>query len=133
MDTTAKRIIKVLILFCILLGSLVVYLSYFEIFVVSKIQDNPYNKRQWMREEYVLRGSILDRNENVLASSIKKDKQQIRNYPFKNLYSHVIGYSFKEYGKTAIEKKYNNQLLGIGNSSLKKVKDKIMEIGRAHV
>ncbi|MBF8983289.1 penicillin-binding protein A [Lutibacter sp. B2] len=126
MDTTAKRIVKVLILFCILLGSLVLYLSYFEIFVVAKIQDNPYNKRQWMREEYVLRGSILDRNEKVLASSIKQDKQQIRNYPFKNLYSHVIGYSFKEYGKTAIEKNYNNQLLGIGNSPLTKVKDKIM-------
>lgn len=103
-----KRIIKVLFLLTVLFISLIGYLTYFEIFQKEKISQNSFNKRQWAYEEDIVRGSVLDRNGVVLAHSDTGE----RIYNFGSLYSHVIGYNSKIYGKTLIESKYNKLLLG---------------------
>lgn len=115
MNIESKRIIRVLIGLCILFISLIVYLSYFEIFSAAKVESNSYNKRQWLNEESVIRGKILDRNGNVLVYSEKKDDNQIRYYKYGSLYSHIIGYSYKEYGKSGLEATYNNELLDLSD------------------
>lgn len=125
MDKTSKRIIKMLIVYSALFISLVVYLSYFEIFQAKKIINNNYNKRQWVNEEYVLRGVIADRNGKTLASSEKVGNNQIRKYKFDNLYSHIIGYTFKEYGKAGLESFYNKELLNINKNPIRQITDKI--------
>lgn len=103
-----KRITRLMILFCILFLALIGYLTYFEIELSDSIEQNAYNQRLWMHEEDVQRGSIYDRNGTVLAYS---DGSK-RIYPYNSLYSHVIGYNTKTYGKSQLELTYNKQLLG---------------------
>ena len=126
MDIEPKRIIRVLVVFTGLFISLVVYLSYFEVFEAAKIQKNAYNKRQWVNEENILRGMIVDRNGNTLAYSEKTENGQIRYYPYENIYSHIIGYSSKEYGKAGLESSYNQELLAIdAGNPIQEFKDKL--------
>lgn len=126
MDIESKRIIKVLIALCTLFVGLIVYLSYFETFQAARVVTNSYNKRQWLNEEYVLRGTIVDRNGKALAYSEKIEDKQVRQYKYGRLYSHVIGYSSKEYGKAGLEASYNSQLLNISeNNPLLEIRDKI--------
>lgn len=112
-----KRIISVLIVFSLLFIGLVGYMSYFQVFKAEKIKQNSYNKRLWINEENILRGSILDRNGTVLAYSEKHEDEIKRYYKYGRLYSHIIGYSFREYGKAGLELTYNNQLLNINENS----------------
>lgn len=117
-DKERKRILTVLICFSSLLILLVIYISYFQVFKSEAIKQNPNNRRAGINEENVLRGSILDRNGKVLSYSEKNDDNNIRYYPYKNLYSHIIGYSYKQYGKSGLESEYNNELLDIKESNI---------------
>ncbi len=114
---TPNRIIHALVAVCLMFLSLVAYLTYFELFNKSKIINNPYNRRQYEMEEKTLRGSIFDRNGVVLAESEFSDEKQVRKYPYGAIYSHVIGYSSRKYGKSLIESRFNDYLLGINESS----------------
>lgn len=116
MNKEIKRVILLLVFFCIMFIGLIVYMSYFQVFLAEDIKTNPYNKRLWINEENTLRGSILDRNGNVLAYSEKKEDSNIRYYNYKSLYSHSIGYSYREYGKAGLELHYNNELLDISEN-----------------
>ncbi len=113
MNKEIKRMVVVFVAVCILFVGLIVYLSYFQIFTATKIKNNSYNKRLWINEENILRGSIIDRNGKILAYSEKTDDSTIRHYNFDNIYSHIIGYSYREYGKAGLELEYNNELLNI--------------------
>lgn len=117
MTSENRRIILVLSAFCILFVGLVGYLSYFQVFKAEAVKNNSYNKRLWINEENVLRGSIMDRNGNVLAYSEKDGEINKRYYKYGNLYSHIIGYSYREYGKAGLELEYNNVLLDISESA----------------
>lgn len=117
MDKELKRIIIVLSGICILFVLLIVYLSYFQMFKAEEVANNSYNKRLWINEEKILRGSIIDRNGKILAYSEKADDSYKRFYNYGNLYSHIIGYSYREYGKVGLELQYNNLLLDISEST----------------
>jgi peptidoglycan glycosyltransferase len=117
MKNESNRIITVLVALSSLFIFLIVYLSYFEVFAADTIENNNYNKRIWMEEEYILRGNIVDRNDTLLASSTQSEKQQTRQYQYGPLYSHIIGYSNRELGKEALEKTYNKELLNISEST----------------
>lgn len=121
-----KRIIHLLVVLSLLFLSLIGYLTYFELFVKDKLVTNSYNQRQWEREDNTLRGEILDRNGKILAKSeFKKDKPE-RIYPYGRLYSHVIGYNSRSYGKSLLEAKYNKQLLNINEfTPVLDIKDKV--------
>lgn len=128
MDKEPKRILVILIGIIILFLSLIVYLTWFQIVQAEDIKQNAYNKRLWINEEKILRGSIMDRNENILAHNEKTEESSRRVYNYGNLYSHIIGYSYREYGKTGLELKYNNQLLGLEESStINEIKDMIAD------
>lgn len=117
MEKEIKRIITVLVGICVLFVSLVVYLTYFQIFKASDIKKSSYNKRLWINEEKILRGSIVDRNGRILAYSEKNGEGYNRVYNYGNLYSHIIGYSYRDYGKSNLELHYNNVLLNISEST----------------
>jgi len=121
-----RRTIYVLVFVSSLFLILVGYLTYFELFQKDRIVSNPYNRRQYEIEEKTLRGSVYDSKGNVLAKSEIIDGVQQREYPYGPMYSHVIGYSSKKYGKSLIEAKFNNYLLGINDSSaVLNLKDKL--------
>lgn len=117
MNTESKRIIKILISLCALFIILILYISYFQIFTADKIVTSSYNKRQWINEENILRGEITDRRGTILVNSVKTEKAQTRNYKYGKIYSHIIGYSSREYGKSGIEAIYNKELLNINDSN----------------
>ena len=106
-----KRIITVMAMVLALFLILVIYLTYFTIFVAPKLETSSYNPRIWEKEENVLRGEIYDRNGTVLAYSEKTDSGQKRVYPYGGLYAHTIGYNCRRFGKTNIEIEFNNYLL----------------------
>jgi len=107
---TDKKIVHALLVICLLFSMLIVYLTYFELFVKDKIISNSYNQRLNADNSSVLRGSILDRNGEVLAKSQFKGETQERVYPYGSLYSHIIGYNSRVYGKSLLEANYNDYL-----------------------
>ena len=107
-----RKIIKVLISICLLFFVLMGYLTYFGLFRGPKYVLSSYNRRQQLEEEKVLRGSIFDRNGIVLAKSEIKNERQEREYPYGNVYSQVIGYNSRVYGRSLLELTYNSYLLG---------------------
>lgn len=119
MDREPKRILIILVLIIIAFLTLIVYLTWFQLFKAEEVKVNSYNKRLWINEEKILRGSIYDRNGNVLAKNIREEGEETskRVYEYDYLYSHLIGYSYREYGKSALELKYNSTLLGEDYSS----------------
>lgn len=127
MNKENRRIILVLAGFCLLFVGLVAYLSFFQVFKAEAVKNNSYNKRLWINEENVLRGSIIDRNDNVLAYSEKNKDSNTRYYKYGNLYSHIIGYSYREYGKAGLELEYNNVLLDINeNVAINELKNLVL-------
>lgn len=115
-----KRIIHLLIVVCVMFLSLITYLLYFNMFKSEELATNPYNMRQWENELDIKRGNIYDRNGTLLAESVMDEQSgvHLRRYPYRNLYSHIIGYTSSVYGKTQLEKKYDRQLLAKDGISL---------------
>lgn len=106
-----KRIVTVMTTVLALFLILVIYLTYFTLFVAPELQVSTYNPRIWEKEESVLRGEIYDRNGEILAYSEKTDTGQTRIYPYGDLYAHTIGYNCRVYGKSNIELQFNDHLL----------------------
>ena len=118
-----RKILILLVFLIVLFMSLILYLSYFTIFEAADLKDHPANRRDAMEQAAIKRGSILDRNGEVLAYSEgeKYKYKRIYNYPI--IYSHVVGYSSKILGRSGIEAKYNKYLLGeVGSPTLKAIK-----------
>jgi len=114
-----KRIVHLLILVSTLFLALLTYLLYINMFKAEDIASNPYNMRQWDEEATVHRGNIYDRRGVLLAETVKNnDGTQKRVYHENNLYSHVIGYYSKVYGKSLLEREFDSMLNGKGNISL---------------
>ena len=80
-----------------------------------KLFDNDYNKRDELLETRNRRGSIYASDaETMLASTeayLDDDGNviQVRNYPFGNMYAHVVGYS--KMGGSGLEEYYKYDLL----------------------
>ncbi len=117
MNSERKRIITILIGLCLGFVLLIGYLSYFQMFRAQAVRDNAYNKRLWINEDNILRGGIRDRDGEVLVYSETREGEAQRIYRFDNLYSHVIGYSLKDYGKSGLERKYNSYLVNANENT----------------
>lgn len=117
MNKERKRIIILLVALCMGFIFLIVYLSYFQIFKAQDTRDNSYNKRLWINEDNIMRGSISDRDGEILVYSEKNQEDVKRIYKYDNLYSHVIGYSLKDYGKSGLERKYNSYLVNANENT----------------
>ena len=79
--------------------------------------DSKYDSRSNRLVATVKRGSILDRNHEVLTYSEKNEDGYVRISKYPGLFSHVIGYVDKKYGTTGLESLYNPELMGRGNAS----------------
>lgn len=98
--------------FVILFIAMMGYLIYFAAFRADSFVNSPYNQRQDAFAKKIVRGSITDRNGNVLARTVVSDDgTETREYPYENLFAHVVGYSSSEYGKTGLESAENFELL----------------------
>lgn len=117
--TLNKRLVFVMVFFVALFMTLALYLVYFQLFKRSDIENDSHNRRLWVNENNIKRGSIYDRNGNILAYSEEdSDGSQYRVYNYGKSASSVTGYSSKTYGKTGIEKSYNKELLALSGENL---------------
>lgn len=107
-----KKIIIVLSVILLLFLTLAVYLTYFGVFKADELEKSVYNQRLYENEDKVRRGTVLDKNGTVLAKSEMTDEGRKRVYPYGRLYTHVIGYSSKVYGRSKLELAYNDYLAG---------------------
>lgn len=110
-----KKIIYVLVFFSALFLSLAAYLT-----TVGVYKRNEYAKkdlgRSLKRETTVQRGDIYDRNGEKLAYTDIKNDKATRVYPYKNLYSHLIGYYTEKRGSSLLENRYSNTLNSVAVS-----------------
>ena len=88
------------------------YIVYFTVVRAGTFVNSPYNQRQDAFAKNVVRGSITDRNGNVLAETqVADDGTETRYYPYGSLFSHVVGYSDDQLGRTGLESVENFELL----------------------
>ena len=90
--------------------SLIGYMIYFQIFMSKDLLNSPYNKRQDIVEEQVIRGSILASDGTPLAQTQTDDYgNEYRVYPYGSLFAHSVGY--QAYGGSGLESAENNALI----------------------
>lgn len=93
-------------IFLVMLG----YLGYFTQVKSKNVINNTYNKRQALLESRLVRGDILSREGNILATTKSdNDGGYYRNYPYRNTFAHIVGYS--THGVLGIESMENFTLL----------------------
>ena len=82
-------------------------IGYFGYYLIVRSQDtinSAYNSRLDTFSEKVVRGQILGSGGEVLARTVEDDEgNETREYPYANLFAHVVGYSrFRENGTGGI-------------------------------
>ena len=98
------------IFFLLLFGAMMVYYGRFVQTEGQNMINNSYNSRQKLLTAKNYRGSIYSADNEVLAETVVFESgNEYRNYPFENLFSHVVGFSTK--GKTGIEAMANPYLI----------------------
>lgn len=116
------RIKRILLVFAILFVLVTLYLLYFSLFKAKKVADNSYNQRLTQDADRIVRGKIYDRNGEVLASNnTDENGDPVRFYAYPRIYSHILGYSSKKYGKTGLERTLNKTLLGIEDTPISEI------------
>ena len=123
---TDKELARVTYLFVTLFLVMIGYLVYFNVVKSKDIINSPYNVRQDLLAKRVVRGKILDQQGNVLARTIvNEDGSETREYPYGEIFSHVVGYSEK--GKAGIELKQNFSMLTSNAFFLEKIANEMKE------
>ena len=117
---TNKEFARITYLFVSLFLVLMGYIVYFNAVKAKTIINSPYNMRQDIFADRVIRGKILDKNGEVLAkTTVGEDGKETREYPYGDLYSHVVGYASK--GKAGLESVENFNLLTSNAFVLEKI------------
>jgi len=96
--------------FVLLFLGMSVYITHYCVTHKQELINNSYNKRQEVLLARNSRGNIYSADGQVLAESVETaDGEEIRNYPFQNLFSHVVGYATN--GKAGVEAQANYYLI----------------------
>ena len=96
--------------FAVLFVVIICNMSYFVVTGRQDMINNSYNSRQEILLSQNYRGSIYSRDGEVLAYSfVEAGQNETRVYPFKNLFSHIVGYSTR--GRTGVEAIANYYLI----------------------
>lgn len=113
------------------IGLFLCIMGYFAWFQIVKSEDfinNPYNSRQENFEKSIVRGKILAAGGEVLAETVTDGEgNETRSYPYSNMFSHIVGYSTKDYGRSGIESWANFNLLRSNTFFLEKTVDRVTE------
>lgn len=90
--------------------AMIAYMIYFQTNKSEDLLNSPYNKRSEKKAVQVVRGSILASDGTILANTTTDEEgNEIRNYPYNNLFAQVVGYS--DYGSAGLEATQNNAML----------------------
>ncbi|MCL2320577.1 MAG: penicillin-binding protein 2 [Oscillospiraceae bacterium] len=109
-DNIFINVTKVMMLYLILFLILISFIANFKLFKSQKWVESSYNKRAEIKRNEVLRGSILDRNGEVLAFSQREGDSQIRTYTKNEVFAPLIGYVDPTYDVAGLEKSLDSRL-----------------------
>jgi len=120
-----KEYTFVSIFFGIIFISMIGYLIYFDGFKSDDFINSPYNTRQDSFSDRVVRGKILSSDGQILAqTNVSEDGTETRNYPYSNMFSHVVGYDTN--GKSGLESEANFTLLTSHSFFLTQMKNQFL-------
>ncbi len=117
MKRSMRRVFWLLALcFFLLLG----YLGKLALVEREEISGNAYNSRLRYADASIRRGDILDRDGELLATSVlQKDNTYNREYPRSRMAAHITGYS--SVGKSGAEAAENFELMTLKNEFLQRL------------
>ncbi len=97
-----KNIRRLGIFYAVLIGALVLNLTWLQVMHNNELTANPDNRRRLVEEYGVKRGRILTSDGVLLAESLEGtgDIKYTRHYPQGVLYDHVTGYDSPQFGRT---------------------------------
>ena len=108
--TRNKEILFVTYFFVCIFLAMMSYISYYVYTHEEEMINNSYNAGQQMLVLQNRRGNIYSKEGDVLAKTVvKEDGSEVREYPYGEEFSHVVGYSTK--GKTGVEALANYYLI----------------------
>ncbi|MBP5160424.1 MAG: penicillin-binding protein 2, partial [Lachnospiraceae bacterium] len=121
-----KRLLYVTYFFSALIVLMVGSLCYFIAVSSHDFCLDSRNARHDLLAKNVIRGDILTADGKVIATTKVKDGDEVRSYPYKNMFCHVGGRS--DNGKTGVELLANDELLSSDINGLKKIENDINEL-----
>lgn len=103
----SREMLILTFLFVFLFLGLMGYLIYYQVKISDDVVNSPYNRRrQDLLAEKIVRGKLETVDGKVIAqTATDEDGKEVREYPYKNLFAHVGGYSLN--GGSGLEA-YNN-------------------------
>ena len=105
-----REIAAVTYLFLGMFLCLMGYFTYFQFEESEQFINNPYNRRQELFAQRVIRGEIYSADGVTLAETVTDSEgNELRKYPYGRIFAHVVGYS--DHGRTGIESLANFSLL----------------------
>lgn len=91
---TNKEILRVTTVMLIIFFGMIAYFIYFNATQSEAVINNQHNSRLAKLSEKVVRGTIYSADGEVLAETLQDaDGNYYRNYPYGNVFSHVVGTS----------------------------------------
>ncbi len=106
-------VVRLFGLVLVLFGVLVVFTSRWTVFDAEALRENPNNRRVLFEEQRIKRGIIRAADGTVLAANrALSDERYERRYPTGDLFSHPVGFTSLDRGRTGLEDYYNDQLTG---------------------
>ncbi|MBQ2803644.1 MAG: penicillin-binding protein 2 [Lachnospiraceae bacterium] len=113
--------------FVLLFLGMLVYLGHFVATSEQDMINNSYNSRQEILLSRNYRGAIYSRDGEVLAQTLLDEEQnETREYPYKNLFSHIVGFSTQ--GRMGVEALANYYLINTSTALSNKVANDMAEI-----
>jgi penicillin-binding protein A len=113
-----RPIVHLFGLFTLLFGVLVVFTSRWSVLEAKSLTDNTANRRPLLEQQKIPRGLIYARDGTLLATNqrlgSRETRRYVRRYPTGTLFSHAVGYSFIQRGRSGLEQSENNVLTGTG-------------------
>lgn len=113
--------------FLALFAALFVYLTDYVTTNHEELFNNSYNSQQRVLAQLNSRGTIYASDGEVLAvTNTDAEGNEVREYPYKEVFAHVVGYTAK--GKTGIEALENYQLIHSDISEKDKIDNELAGI-----
>lgn len=106
--------------------SMAVYLVYLNVELRDDLNSNPYNTKQAVYQEQIIRGNIYSADGKELAvTQVAEDGTESRVYPYSNLFAHIVGYATN--GKSGVESVNNYELTNSHASILDQIREEKLD------
>ena len=115
------QLIGCAVFFCVLFVAMAAYLCIYIPSHSEELFSNSYNSRQSVLAQQNTRGTIYSSDGEVLAETVTVDGEEVRQYPYENMFSHIVGYSTR--GKTGLESLANYDLINTSASASEQVQN----------